>query len=197
MKGRKSKCSTGGERKWIERRRGQMREGRDSMCPGSPRHLPSLVVHFDDTDPTTTGQFRRRAVEPQNAGHVHPLIQRHTSGEVDKLVHSVHIVRLPDHLLMSLLGVGPRSANGEGEIAAVEGEREGIRRWRSDNAENLRRICDLDPENLTFRVVLRLDQELHRIDLCNIRSIYASRKHHLEAGEGTDVFQNNPRLGTN
>jgi len=39
----------------------------------------------------------------------------------------------------------------------------------------------LDPENLTFGIFFRLDQELHRIDFCNIRSIYASRKYHLEA----------------
>jgi len=83
------------------------------------------VIHLDDADAAATGQFRRRAVEPQNAGHVHPLIQRDASRKVNKLVHGVHIVRLPDHILVSLLGVSPGPTQGKGEFAAVEREREG------------------------------------------------------------------------
>ena len=77
---------------------------------------PSPVIHLDNS--RTTGDFRRRAIEPHNPSDVHLLIQRHTTGEVDKCEHGVQTDRLPDHLLVSMLEVDSGSTPGESEFGA-------------------------------------------------------------------------------
>jgi hypothetical protein len=71
------------------------------------------------------------------------------------------------------LEIDSGSAQGKGELAAVVEEKEGCGRWRSDNAEDLWRVGDLEYEISTVRGAVWLDQELHRTNLCNARSTYA------------------------
>ena len=102
------------------------------------------------------------------------LIQRKTSGKADRVVHRVHIVHRPGHLLSSLLEIGSRSVHGEGELGAGIGEREGCEFWHAEDVENLWHVGDLEPEDSTIGLTVGLDQELRRADLCSIRLIYTS-----------------------
>ena len=52
-------------------------------------------------------------------------------------------------------------------------ERKGRGSWRGDDAEDLRHVCDLQPEILTVGRAVGLVQELYGIDLYNARSMYA------------------------
>jgi len=136
-----------------------------------PSIFSSPVVHLDNAN--TTGNFPRRPVDPHNTSDVDRLVQSDTSSQVDKIVQAADTGRPPFHLLVRVLEIGSRSTHGEGELCTFVGEREGHGIWRSNGAENLWRIGDLEPENLTFGSVIGLEQQLHRIDLCNKRSIYA------------------------
>jgi len=73
---------------------------------------------------------------------------------------------------MSVFEIAARSAHEEGELGAVVGERKGHGFWCSNDAENLWHVSDLDPENLTVRRAVGLEQELRRINLRNTRPIY-------------------------
>ena len=84
------------------------------------------------------------------------MLQPDASGKVDKLEHGVYIVRQPGHLLSFESAPGPPT--GKVSVAG-----------RGGGGGNL------DPENLICGTVLWLDQELHPIDPCNVRSIYALR----------------------
>ena len=86
------------------------------------------MVHLDNAD--ATSDFRRRTIEPHNTSDVHLLVQRDTSGEVHELIHGVKIIRLPDHLLVSVLEIGSGSTYGEGDLSVLGGEWEGGGRWR-------------------------------------------------------------------
>ena len=130
-------------------------------------HLSS-VVHLDKAK--TTSNFHRCPINPRNTGDVHPSVQRDTTGRVDKVENLVDIVHLPSHLLVR---VRSRSAHRQGELGVVVGEREGHRLWRGNDAHNLWRVGDLEPESLAFGRVVGLEQELHRIHLCDNCSIYA------------------------
>ena len=77
---------------------------------------PSPVIHLDNS--RTASDFVRRTIEPHNTRDIHLLIQRDTSGEVDKHEPGVQTDRLPDHLLVSVLEVDSRSAHGESELGA-------------------------------------------------------------------------------
>ena len=116
---------------------------------------PSPVIHLDDS--RTTRDFRRRAIEPHNPSDVYLLVQRDTSGKVDKCEHGVQTGRLPDHLLVSVLEVDSRSAHGESEFGAGIGQREGYGFWRRVDAENFWCVGDLEPEDLAVRGVVGLE----------------------------------------
>ena len=103
------------------------------------------------------------------------LIQRQTSGEVDRVVHRVHILHRLGHLLPSLLEIGSGSVHGEGELGTGIGEREGCEFWRGEDVEQFWHVGYLEPENLTIGVTVGLDQELRRTGLCSTRSVYPSR----------------------
>ena len=122
-------------------------------------HLASPVIHLDNS--RTTRDFRRHAIEPYDPSDVYLLIQRHTTGEVDKCEHGVQTGRLPGHLLVSVLEVDSRSAHGESEFGAGIGQREGYGFWRRVDAENLWCVSDLEPEDFTVGGVVWLEQELH------------------------------------
>ena len=129
------------------------------------------MIHLDDAN--TTSNLQRRTIIPHGTSHIHVLIQRRTSGEVDKVVYRVLVVNRPGHLATRITGSG--SAHGEGDLGAGIGQREGCGLWGGGDVENLRHVGDLEPENLTIGVVVGLDQVLHRIDLCSTRLVYASR----------------------
>ena len=74
-----------------------------------------------------------------------------------------------------MIEIDSGSAHGEGELGTGIGGRDMFGFWCGDDAENFWRVGDLDPEILTGGSVIALDQELHRIDFCKIRSIYASQ----------------------
>ena len=132
------------------------------------------VVDLDDA--YSAGKRLGHTVEPNDTGHVHLLVYRDASSKIDKLVHVKGVVRRPDHLLL-FLGIGSGSAHGEGDFGAGVGEVDGFGFRGSDDAEDLWRVCDLDPEGLVFGGGVGLDQELHGIDLCNMgRSIYARQR---------------------
>ena len=114
-------------------------------------HL-SPVIHLDNS--RTTRDFRRHAIEPYDPGDVYLLIQRHTTGEVDKREHGVQTSRLPNHLLVSVLEVDSGSAHGESEFGhAGIGQREGYGFWCRDDDEYLWCVGDLEPEGFTVGVV--------------------------------------------
>ena len=103
--------------------------------------------------------------------NVHPSARRGTSGRIEKIVHEV-IRRRPDHLLTCPLKIDSGSAHREGWFGAGVSEREGWGCRRRDDVESLWRIDDLDPEYLIeLGSPTRLDQELHRIDVCRKGSI--------------------------
>jgi len=110
------------------------------------KRSPITSVHLNN--PNTTGDFPRCTVEPHNTGDVYLLVQCDTSGGINKLECGVHIVRFPCHLLV--LGTGSGSTHRKGELGAVVGEREGDGFWPRDDAGDLRRVGDLDSEDLTF-----------------------------------------------
>ena len=58
---------------------------------------PSPVIHSDNS--RTANDFLQRTIESHNPSDAYLLIQRNTSGEVDKREHGVQTDRLPDHLL--------------------------------------------------------------------------------------------------
>ena len=130
------------------------------------------MVYLDNAD--TTGNINRSAIDPQSTGHVHPLIQRVASGEVDKVGDGVQVVCLPGH---RLVGIGSGPTHGEGELGVGVGKWVGHGFGGGSDGKNLWRIGNLEPENLTLSTAaIGLDQELRGVDLCNKRSIYASRK---------------------
>ena len=128
------------------------------------------VVDFDKTD---TKDIHCRPVGPYTAGNVHPLVQRVASGEVDKVDEGVHVVHLPDHLLVTGLVLSSRSAHRKGDFGAGIGEREANGFWGGNDAEGFWFIGGLEPEKLTQANVVGLSQVLHRVDLWRKRSIYA------------------------
>ena len=91
---------------------------------------PSPVIHSDNS--RTANDFLQRTIESHNPSDAYLLIQRNTSGEVDKREHGVQTDRLPDHLLVSVLKVDSRSAHGEGELGAGIGQREEYGFWHRD-----------------------------------------------------------------
>ena len=190
---REDEIGRGGTGGWGERIRGVYQDGGDQRekerCPGGLL-VTSPVVHLNDANATC--DFRRRIIEPHNTGDVHLLIQRDTSGEVHELKHGVQIIRLPDHLLVSVLEIGPGSTHGEGDLSVLVEEWEGGGRWRGYDAENIWHVRDLDPGNMTVERVVRLEQELHRIDLYDIRSVSRDTDSRKQA----DLCQKDPRLGT-
>ena len=70
---------------------------------------PSPVIHLDN--PRTASDFVGRTIEPHKTCEIHLLIQRDTSGEVDKCEHGVQITHILDHLPVSVLKVDSRSAH--------------------------------------------------------------------------------------
>ena len=103
----------------------------------------SAVVHFNEAD---TSDTRRRPIGPHSTGDVHPLIQRVAIGKVDEVEKGVHVVGRPDHLI---LAASSRSTHRKGDLGAIIGEREPDRFGGRNDAEGLRVIGDLDPEELT------------------------------------------------
>ena len=83
------------------------------------------------------------------------------------------------HLSLYESGVDLEKTHRKGELGVVVGEREGCGRWRGENAGSLWRVGDLELKILTGRKVVRLDQELRRIDPCNAFNIYTAG-HHLK-----------------
>ena len=72
------------------------------------------MIHLDDAK--TTNDLQRRTIIPYSTSHVHVLIQRRTSGEVDKVVYRVLVESRPGHLATRIIGSG--SAHGEGDLGA-------------------------------------------------------------------------------
>ena len=156
---------------------------------------PLPVIHLNNPD--ATAYFVRRTIVPHDPSHIHQLVRGDTSGKVDKVEQVADAARLPDHLLVGLLEIDPRSAHRDGEFGAGERGRGGCGFWRRNNVEDVWNVGDLEPENLIFGFgVVRQDQELHRIDLCRTGSVYASRNVVTEAKKWTNLCRKDPKLGT-
>ena len=84
---------------------------------------PSPVIHLDNS--RTASDFVRRTIEPHNTRDIHLLIQRDTSGEVDKCEYGVQTARILDHLPVSVFKVDSRSAHVKSEFGAGIGQRGG------------------------------------------------------------------------
>ena len=104
----------------------------------------SPVVHLNNAD--TTCDLQRRPINPHNSGDTHLSIQCDASSEVDKGEQVTDIIRLPLRLLITVLEVGSRSAHGDGDLGVIVGEGEGHGFWGGDNAEDIWRVGDLEPE---------------------------------------------------
>jgi hypothetical protein len=125
------------------------------------------VIHLNNASPTA--DVPRRSIDPHSPTHAHPLIRSDASSEVDKVER---VPRLPGHPLVRFLEIDSRSARRRGGFGGIVGE--GYWRWRGDTIEDLRRVGSLEPKIFGVRrAVVGLIQELHRIDRCNARSIYA------------------------
>ena len=124
-----------------------------------PSVHPSPVIHIDNS--RTARDFLRRAIEPYNPSDVYHLIQRDTSGKVDKCEHGMQIARPPDHLLVSVLEADSGSTHEESKSGAGIGQRDGYGFGGRDDAENLWCVGDLELEDSTIREVVELEQEVH------------------------------------
>ena len=89
------------------------------------------------------------------------MIQRDTSGKVEKCEHGVQIALLPDHLLVSVLEADSGSTHGESKFGAGIGQRSGCGFGGHGDTENLWCVGDLEPEDFTIREVVELEQEVH------------------------------------
>ena len=156
---------------------------------------PLPVIHLNN--PNTAADLVRRTIVPHYPGHIHQLVRGDTSGKVDKVEQVADAARLPDHLLVGLLEIDPRSAHRDGEFGAGEGGMGGRGFWCRNDVEDVWNVGDLEPENLIFGLgVVGQDQELHRIDLCRTGSVYASQNVVTEAKKWTNLCQKDPKLGT-
>ena len=117
------------------------------------------MVHLNNTD--TTSDLQRGPINPHDSGDIHLLIQRDASSKVNKGEEVTDIVRLPLQLLVTVLEVGSRSAHGDGDLGVIVGEGKGHGFRRGDDAEDIWRVGDLEPEDLSFGGAILLEQILH------------------------------------
>lgn len=70
----------------------EMADGKDEAAKGYlPIYHRSSVIYPSNLN-TTTSDLQRRTVVLQSSSHVHVLIQRRTSGKVNKVEPGVYIV---------------------------------------------------------------------------------------------------------
>lgn len=150
------------------RRRWKRQVKKDIKRPCAARHHLQTVIDLNKAD--TTGDRCRGPVNPSGTSEVNPLVQGAAVGEIDEVEEVVHIVDLPDHLV---LGASSGSAHREGDLGALVGEGEGNRFGSGNDAEDIWSIADLEPKHLTIGMTVGLLQELHRVDLWNTQSVYA------------------------
>jgi len=127
------------------------------------------VVHLNETKAAVN--VYHFPIRPQMSGDVHLLGQSMGTDKVDEIANVEQVVNLPSHLV-AVLVAGSRSAQGQGDLALLVGERKSHGFRSGDDAKRLCDICGLVPENLTIDVGIGLGDELHRIDLCNKKVEY-------------------------
>jgi len=142
-----------------------------------PRVDPSTVIDLDKAD-TEVDQLSRGVIPPDGSGRVHPLVQRVAIGEVDEVVKVEHVVHLPDRLLAAICS---GSAQGEGDLGAFVGEREGNRLRGGNDAERVRVVGHLEPENLILDIGVGL---VHVLEGANLLAGVIPSLVKVEGGDG-------------
>jgi len=164
-------------------------EGSNRNAPQFPHRSdsrPLPVVYLNNPNPIADSP--RCTVEPHDTGDVHFLIQRDTSGRVNKLERGVDIVRLPCHLLVLGIGSGPYMGRVSRVLSYERGREAG-----SGFVTTLRTFSVL--------VIWLLEVESGWIENC-IESISATSGQYMrhetpsQDEKQTDLRQKDSRLGT-
>jgi hypothetical protein len=149
------------------------KRGREGITVSSLPPILYSLVEISLNNANSTADFPRRPADPHNP--TCSLKQSNAPSQVDEVEQVGHVRRLSARLLIHFLETNPESERRKGKLGFLVGEREGCGRWSGDDAGDLWGVGNLEPITLTVRRATRLDQELHRIDLCDARLLCVMR----------------------